>query len=379
VSIAVVVRISFRTILMQAVATAAACVVSVSGKSPWLFSAGSPLSAVLRPTLLSLYFCVFLSGFTQAQDTAQPLSTAERNREIHATHMYHSFVLANRYPGLHAEAAAVEDSSGIDALRLWLVGGSLVAANTAIMIYYFATFYNDEYAERAPFHTFNDWYNSDLNVDKLGHIWGAQIYTRLLYRLFRWTGMSDRSSMYWSSGGSMLFQLEMEITDGLYRDWGFSWWDMAANTVGAVWPNLQRIYPELQVVNLKMSYRPSDAVKKGWIKHDYLRDYDGFTYWLTLSVHDILPESWKPWWPGWLGLAVGYGAENTMLGKNIYNSRDGRGQGDQQWYIALDYDLRKLPGDSAFLRFLKEELNMFHWPSPAVRFSSGTVWYGLFF
>lgn len=177
----------------------------------------------------------------------------------------------------------------------------------------------------------------------------------------------------------MLFQLEMEITDGLYKNWGFSWWDMAANAVGSAWPNIQRAVPELQCINLKMSYHPSASVRKGWVEHDYLRDYDGFTYWLALSVEDVLPTSMKPWWPDWLGIAVGYGANRTMLGKHIYNSAGGVGQGEQEWYIALDYDLRKLPGEGAFVRFLKEELNIFHWPSPAVRITPGTVWYGLYF
>jgi|GEM_PF-251621 len=290
--------------------------------------------------------------------------------------------LANRYPGMFGATVSTEstvDTSGIDHTRLWILGSSLFAANTGIMVYYFTTFYNDEYAKRAPFHTFNDWYNADLNVDKLGHIWGAQMYTNVLYHMFRWTNMSEKSSMYWSSGLSFLFQLEMEITDGLYEAWGFSWWDMATNTVGAVLPNLQRTYPSLQVVQLKMSYRPSDAVRKGWIKHDYLRDYDGFTYWLAFDVHSMLPQSMKPWWPDWLNIAVGYGANRTMLGKGVYNSKDGVGQGEQEWYVALDYDIRKLPGDTAFLRFLKENLNYFHWPSPAIRFTPSTIYYGLFF
>ncbi len=275
---------------------------------------------------------------------------------------------------LHGETVGPVNST-----RLWIVGGTMFAANAAIMIYYFTTFYNDEYASRAPFHTFNDWYNADLNIDKLGHIWGTQSYVQALYHMFRWTNMPERDAMYWSSGLALLYQLEMEITDGLYAKWGFSWWDMTANTVGAVWPNLQRIYPALQPVMLKMSYHPSASVKKGWVEHDYLRDYDGFTYWLTLAVDDVLPQNLKPWWPDWLGIAVGYGGNRTMLGKNVYNSVDGVGQGEQEWYIALDYDLRKLPGDSAFLRWMKESFNIFHLPAPAIRITPSAVYYGLYF
>ncbi len=271
------------------------------------------------------------------------------------------------------------ETEGVSSGRMWLVGGTMFAVNAGIMGYYFATFYNDDYADRAPFHTFNDWYNADINVDKLGHIWGSQTYARTLFHMFRWTGMEDVSSMYWSSGLAMFYQVEMEIIDGMYEKWGFSWWDMSANTVGSLWPNLQRVYPALQSVNIKMSYHPSDAVKEGWIEHDYLRDYDGFTYWLCLSVEDFLPESARPYWPDWLAIAVGYGANRTMLGDGIFNSKDGKGQGEQEWYIALDYDARAIPGDSAFMDFVRESLNLFHFPSPAIRITPSGIFYGLYF
>ncbi|MCB2203821.1 YfiM family protein [bacterium] len=270
-------------------------------------------------------------------------------------------------------------AEGVHSGRMWLVGGTMFAVNAGIMGYYFATFYNDEYADRAPFHSFNDWYNADLNVDKLGHIWGSQTYARTLFHMFRWTGMEETQNMYWSSALALFYQLEMEIIDGLYAKWGFSWWDMAANTVGSTWPNLQRIYPALQSVNIKMSYHPSPAVKAGWIEHDYLRDYDGFTYWLSLSVEDVLPEAAQPYWPDWLNIAVGYGANNTMLGDGIFNSAGGVGQGEQEWYLALDYDFRRLPGDSAFMDFVRESLNLFHFPAPAIRITPSGIFYGLYF
>ena len=280
----------------------------------------------------------------------------------------------NRPVDLHGETVGP-----VHATRLWLMGGTMAVANAAIAVYFFETYYNDEFATRAPFHTFNDWYNADLNVDKVGHIWSAQAYAQAMYHMFRWANMDQTASMYWSSGLAFFFQLEMEITDGLFEKWGFSWWDIAANTIGAVWPNLQRVYPALRPVMLKMSYHPSAAVNKGWVEHDYLRDYDGFTYWLAVSVEDLLPAAAKPWWPDWLGVAVGYGANQTMLGEKIYNSRNGVGQGEQEWYIALDYDLRKLPGDTAFLRWLKESLNIFHLPAPAIRLTPSAVYYGLYF
>lgn len=272
-----------------------------------------------------------------------------------------------------------ETTGEINTTRLWIVGGTMVLVDVGVMWYYFETFYSPRESERSKWHTFNDWYNSDLNVDKLGHVWGSQAYTNSLYHIFRWTNMSEASSMWWSSGVSLFLQAQMEMTDAFYRRWGWSWWDTGANTLGAVWPNLQRVWEPLQSINLKMSYWPSRAMKNGWV--DYvLKDYDGFTYWLAFTVEDFLPQSLKPYWPDWLGVAVGFGADRTFIGKNAYNTdRNNKGLGDQEWYIALDYDLRKLPGDTPFLRFLKEQLNLIHWPSPAIRFTPTSIYYGLYF
>ena len=333
-----------------------------------LFAGGQPHTVAAQDSLRALSAWRLALRYPAAQ------------RELRAARLQGTALPPQRATAWQLPATA--DSSGTTGIRpgrLWLVGGTMFAVNAGIMGYYFVTFYNDEYADRAPFHTFNDWYNADLNVDKLGHIWGSQTYTRTLFHMFRWTGMDDTPAMYWSSGLAMFYQLEMEVIDGMYEKWGFSWWDMGANTVGSLWPNLQRVWPSLQAVNLKMSYHPSDAVKAGWIEHDYLRDYDGFTYWLCLSVEDVLPDGAKPYWPDWLGIAVGYGANRTMLGDGIFNSSGGVGQGEQEWYVALDYDMRALPGEGAFMDFVRESLNLFHFPAPAIRITPSGIFYGLYF
>ncbi len=289
----------------------------------------------------------------------------------------------NRYPYLFSHGTFSFSDSTFrdtpDAARLWILGGTMFLANAAIMWYYFNTFYLPRETERSKWHTYNDWYNADLNIDKLGHFWGTQAYANTLYHMFRWARLSPASSMYWSSGIAIVYQLEMEMTDAFYKKWGWSWWDVAFNVMGAVYPNLQRAWQPLQSIQLKMSYYPSPAFRDGWV--DYaLKDYDGFTYWLAFTVEDFLPEKLKPYWPDWLGVAVGYGGDRVWKGPNAYNNYpDGTGAGDQEWYISLDYDLRKLPGDSPFLKFLKEELNLIHLPAPAIRFTPTTIYYGLYF
>jgi hypothetical protein len=58
---------------------------------------------------------------------------------------------------------------------------------------------------------------------------------------------------------------------------------------------------------------------------------------------------------------------------------DEMGGGRHEFYLALDWNLKKLPGDGWFLRLLKRNLDYYHLAAPAVRISPGVVWYGLHF
>jgi hypothetical protein len=287
--------------------------------------------------------------------------------------------LMNSNPGDSLSRGSADSGMKINTTRAWILGVSLFTADVAIMGYYFATYYNPRESERSKWHTFNDWYNADLNFDKLGHVFATQMYSNAMYHMLRWTNMSEGASMIWSSSAAFVFQAEMETTDGFYKKWGWSWWDIGANAVGAAWPNLQRLWKPLQSVNIKMSWHPSPNFKKKW-QNNPVADYDGCTCWLTLAVNDVLPRSLKPYWPDWLGIAVGYGTANTMVGKEAFNNdSEGHGAGDQEWYLAFDYDIRGLFGDSPFMHFLKEALNLIHLPAPAVRLSPSGIWYGLYF
>jgi len=95
------------------------------------------------------------------------------------------------------------------------------------------------------------------------------------------------------------------VRDGFSRDYGFSWGDVIANTTGAALPVVQRFVPELRLINLQISFSPSEAFKRG----EYaaiIDDYTSTTHWLSVSVYDYMPTSWQQWYPPWLNLAIGH-------------------------------------------------------------------------
>jgi hypothetical protein len=149
--------------------------------------------------------------------------------------------------------------------------------------------------------------------------------------------------------------------------------DFAANLLGAWYPVLQHEFPSLQSVNLKMSYLPRTQGEPGAIAgqtRTLMDDYEGQTFWLALTVHDVLPASMRTWWPEFLGVAVGMAVRDNLHPERRH----------LVWFVAPDIDLRRLiPRTTPFLRTLGDMLNFVHLPLPAVRFAPGVVWYGIYF
>jgi len=67
--------------------------------------------------------------------------------------------------------------------------------------------------------------------------------------LYHWSGIPKKKARWIGFAGGMLFQATVELMDGFSEAWGFSWGDMAFNTLGSgiylgqelLW-NEQRIY-----------------------------------------------------------------------------------------------------------------------------------------
>ena len=257
-----------------------------------------------------------------------------------------------------------------DPLRLAIVGGTVAATMVAVHFYQQNGWWKDN---QTSFH-FQEDLDYSLGVDKIGHFYGASGLTFILSKSLMWANVPQRESLLIGAGTSILFQTYVEIRDG-YSAWGFDRVDFAANVGGALYPVAQHYVPVLKNFNLKASYHPSDLLNNpGGIgfrgqQHLILDDYEGQTFWLSLTVNNLLPKEAEPFWPDWLALSLGYGARNVAdpTAHSIL-------------LIALDYDMtRIIPQSSAFLRTLSEALNYIHFPAPAVRISPSAIWYGFYF
>ncbi len=269
----------------------------------------------------------------------------------------------------HLSAQAKKDTSSgskINYLRLSLIGG----ITTGAFIYGYAVQNNLWWkGDKSKFHFEwkHDWTYA-LGEDKFGHFFFPYLVSNIYSDAFEWAGISKSNSILYASSFALLYETFVEVRDGFSKQWGFSWGDFTADALGASYPLLQHHFPVLKNFNFKISFFPSDRFKRGSnrvIFDDYESTYD----WLTINVHNLLPDEIKKYYPSFINLSIGHSVEKL----------DNMGGGNHRFYIGLDWNLNALPGTGWFLKLLKKYLNFYHLPAPAVQIYPHVIWYGLKF
>ena len=213
--------------------------------------------------------------------------------------------------------------------------------------------------ERGQFHIQNDWAYA-MSMDKIGHFMEGGLIEKTMKGAFIWSGMEERTAMWFGALFSIGYMTDIEIEDGFAKAWGYSPGDEIANLTGDIFAIAQDMWTPLQTVKLKWSYVPSnDTLHKG----DFPDDYNGQVFWLSFNINKYFGKKFEEFWPDYLNLAIGYGVKDYE-----YFGPGGR---SQNLYIGFDFDVRKIiPGNSSFMRFVKEFLNTFKFiPTPAIKWN----------
>lgn len=229
--------------------------------------------------------------------------------------------------------------------------------------------------ESVPFH----WYNDNagwLQLDKAGHMYAAYFESEIGYHALRWAGVSHQKSLLYGGTLGLVLQTPIEIFDGLYEGYGFSWGDMIANAVGSALFLSQQAWLHDQVVRMKFSYSPSNyAQYRPWVLGSthgerFFQDYNGHTYWLSTNLKSIFRSSSLP---PWLNVALGYSG-NGMLAE-FRNPEVSRGiqMPDlvryRQYFLSVDVDLTKLEIYNPFLKKVFWALNYIKIPAPTLEYN----------
>lgn len=291
--------------------------------------------------------------------------------------------------------------------RLWMAATTGTAAYGATMTGLYYAWYADYPLGR--FHTVDDLREWN-QMDKMGHSLMAYNESRWTGLGARWTGLSHRRAAWLGFAGGQLIQTSFELFDGFSKEWGFSWSDIGFNLLGSglflgqelgwrdqriclkmsAWPVQHptgRLYPAHPAGNdtwTTLQQRSEDLYGAGPVSL-FLKNYNTLVVWASVNPRAF---SRRPdgWWPRWLNVAAGLGADNLYAGdgyewkadKNCqdpdcitYRVDPSRYPRTRQLFLSLDVDLTRLPVKNRFLRTTLAVLNVFKIPAPTLEWRSG--------
>ncbi len=227
------------------------------------------------------------------------------------------------------------------------------------------------------FHTFNDggqW----LYMDKLGHSYTSYYINKYTSQAYLHCGLSENESIAIGAGVSMLTMTTIEIFDGFSSEWGFSWNDILANSIGIAFYSGQQLLWNEQRIIFKFSYHQTKypsyrpELLGSSFSEKVLKDYNGQTYWLSVNINSFF-QNLKI--PSWLNLAVGYGADGMIGGKSNPDFDDAgiiypNFNRVSSTYLSLDVDWTKIKTKKKWLKNTFDILNMIKVPLPTLSFSN---------
>jgi Predicted periplasmic lipoprotein (DUF2279) len=244
----------------------------------------------------------------------------------------------------------------LDPLKTALVGGGFTAVLGGLQIYQYNAFWSD----RTTFRIIDDG-DLEYGADKGGHFFAAYTMSKFATDALMTSGFSHDLAVI--SGGLIGagYQFFVEVQDGFGRGWGFSPSDVYANTAGSVFHILQHFVPFFSNLQYKAEFFPApwfgEKTRKG--ASTPIDDYSAWTWWVSVNVHNMLPEFAKPFWPSWLNISVGYAARNLEWA-----------DASRRYIIGLDWNLEKiLPEGGPFWNWLRQYLNVIKLPAPALEFA----------
>lgn len=231
--------------------------------------------------------------------------------------------------------------------------------------------------DRGPFHFQEDW-SENLQNDKFGHFFGAYVNSYFIRETLIECGFGQEASHDFGGILGGLYSLFVEIEDGFSTRWGFSPTDAYADLLGAGYFLIQADFPILQNFHEKWNYWPSKFLGSGSIpgqQRTFIDDYQGQSYWWSADVWNMLPANAQSWYPKWLQLSIGYTARKHGIydPTGAHLAQDPRSTTDvadtREIYFGLDYSLQNLipKTNIAFIDWLVQTLDNFHFPAPAIR------------
>jgi len=229
---------------------------------------------------------------------------------------------------------------------------------------------------RVPFEFYND-NKGYLQIDKFGHAFGSYLESYIGYQWLRHAGVKKNPALIFGGTLGIILQAPIEIFDGIYEGWGFSWGDIIANTAGSAFLIGQELLFNEQLIKYKLSYWKSPYLVQanGYLGKNgldgFFYDYNGHNNWLSIPVNRIIPFKNIP---DWLSVSAGYSA-NGMFGefenrKSWYGVPIPETERYRQFLLSMDIDWTKIKTSSRFLKKVLNAMVFIKLPFPAIEFNT---------
>jgi hypothetical protein len=228
-------------------------------------------------------------------------------------------------------------------------------------------------SEPQSFQFFNDnkqW----LQMDKAGHVYTAYHLTDINFQLLKNIGMNPKKAMLYSSISSTAMMLPIEIFDGFSSNYGASWGDALANTIGAFLPYQQFLFDQNYIFpKFSFSQSPYANLRPDILGNNYLeqllKDYNGQTYWLSTDFNIF---SKKNIFPAYLQFSIGYSGNQMVYGSPFENTKNGF-QANRQWFFSMDLNLDKIEVEQKWLKIALNIINKVKIPFPTLEWDGKNV------
>jgi hypothetical protein len=257
--------------------------------------------------------------------------------------------------------------------RLVRVMGGMLLLYALIVLSLGAAWYNDQMLQ--PFHFFNDlpeW----KQLDKFAHAFWAFQVCAVATRLLRYGGLQQAEKTGAVVG--FLIVSSIEILDGFSIGYGASIFDLIANAVGSilffaqvkVWRHI-KFFPKFSFHFTSFAVLRPSLLGDGFFQ-EILKDYNGQTFWYSWS-----PE--KKWWPAFLSITVGVGAEGMIYGRDAENELNNFSP-YRKFFLSLDLNSNYFRQKGKWANTIAYPLTIFKCPAPAIEFSTqGIRFHWLYF
>jgi uncharacterized protein YfiM (DUF2279 family) len=266
------------------------------------------------------------------------------------------------------KAQSLKDNGRL--LTIGITGGVLYGGSLVVLNQYWYKNY-----PRSRFHFFND--NDEWQqMDKAGHFFTSYYEGYYGMEMLRWAGVSKNKAIWYGGTWGLLLQTPIEIMDGFSSEWGFSWGDALANTLGTTLLIGQEYAFGEQRFRPKFAYFPTEFARQNpnlfgsSLPENIIKDYNGQGYWLSTPINSYIPNVYTP---TWFCISFGIGAKGMTRGRAVDQENDTNVphyKRYRQFFLSFDVNLSGIDTKNEIGNTALDVLSWIKIPSPTIEYSN---------